>query len=327
MRALVTGGAGFVGRHLSERLILDGWDVVCVDPIVAGTGAIHPSQSSGAYLKSANFKFIELDCREFFNQNKANDKFDVIFHLAAVVGGRLLIEEQPLIVAQDLSIDAEMWSWAKNHITKRVCYFSSSAAYPLDLQGVNGHRILEEPDIDWKSNRLGVPDLSYGWAKLTGEFLAGLALEKHNLESVIYRPFSGYGTDQDHTYPFRAIIERGLVHQSSADFVVWGSGMQSRDFIHIDDCVERIVRTLFVAQPGEALNLSTGIATTFIELAKIVLTALDMESVTVKALTDKPEGVFYRVGDTFRQKTYLGKLEHISLEAGVLRAIETLQKV
>jgi GDP-L-fucose synthase len=245
-----------------------------------------------------------------------------------MVGGRMMIENQPLIIAQDLSIDSEMWQWSKTNVLSRVCYFSSSAAYPLKYQGYAGHRNLEESDISWESEEIGFPDLSYGWAKLTGEYLAKLALEKYGLRSTIYRPFSGYGSDQDLTYPFPAIIKRAIDFQygKGQEFFVWGSGRQSRDFIHIDDCVSRIIRTWDLVSPGTALNLSTGIGTTFMELAQLALVACGKEDVKIVNMSEKPEGVFYRVGDTRLQKTIdpTGIVRDINY--GVKQAIQELKQ-
>ena len=327
MRALVTGGQGFVGRHLCEKLINAGWEVTSVDSLEAGTGAIHPNQLTNEYLNSPNFKFIEMDCRAYFVGLGKRESFDVIFHLAAMVGGRLMIENKPLVVAQDLSIDAEMWQWAQKNIKSRVCYFSSSAAYPLEFQGHSNYRTLKESDIRWDLTNIGFPDLSYGWAKLTGEYLGKLALDKHGLQSTIYRPFSGYGADQDLTYPFPAIIKRAYEFdlRSKEKFEVWGSGKQVRDFIHIDDCVDRILKTWDKVEPGNPINLSTGIGTNFIELARLALNSCGKEELAITALSDKPEGVFYRVGDTRLQQELDPDGATRSIKNGVEEAMEVFQ--
>ncbi len=323
MRAIVTGGQGFVGRHLCTKLIQSGWDVTSVDSLVDGTGGMHPSQLSEDYLLSRRFRFIQMDCRTYFAEEGRAEKFDVIFHLAAMVGGRLMIENRPLVVAQDLSIDAEMWQWAEKNIKQRVCYFSSSAAYPLEFQKQHGFKNLEESDIRWDSSSIGFPDLSYGWAKLTGEYLGSLALQKHGLETTIYRPFSGYGADQDLTYPFPAIVKRAIDFNSrlGTSFEVWGSGKQVRDFIHIDDCIDRILRTWNQVEPGVAINLSSGIGTNFMELARLALNACGKDEIEITALSDKPEGVFYRVGDTTLQKRLDPNGNLRSIKTGVEEAI------
>ena len=72
---------------------------------------------------------------------------------------------------------------------------------------------MKETDIDFSNNFIGKPDLSYGWAKLNNEYLALLAYEKHGIKNTIFRPFSGYGSDQDLNYPFPSIIKRALNHR------------------------------------------------------------------------------------------------------------------
>ena len=103
--------------------------------------------------------------------------------------------------------------------------FSSSASYPISLQTKNSYRPLKEEDINlYKSIKL--PDLTYGWAKLTCEYLAKIAFEKYNLKSVCYRPFSGYGEDQDLSYPFPSICKRVIENKNSKIINVWGAGYQ-----------------------------------------------------------------------------------------------------
>jgi GDP-L-fucose synthase len=185
-----------------------------------------------------------------------------------MVGGRAMIENRPLAVADDLSIDAEFWQWAeKARPTKTLC-FSSSAAYPIKYQERSGYRLLEEDMIAFERD-IGMPDMSYGWAKLTCEYLARLAYRKHGLKSVCYRPFSGYGEDQDDTYPFPSIIKRALANRGKERLTVWGSGEQMRDFIHIEDCVDGVLATMDKIDDADAVNLSTGIYTSFKEFARM----------------------------------------------------------
>ena len=70
---------------------------------------------------------------------------------------------------------------------------------------------------------IGMPDMSYGWAKLTCEYLAAWRFEKHGLNSVCYRPFSGYGEDQDNAYPFPSICRRAIDSRGAAVLEVWGA--------------------------------------------------------------------------------------------------------
>ena len=240
---LVTGGAGFVGRHIIQNLLQHNHEVHCVDVIAPLSGAITPNNwPLFNPLDYKNFHYYQMDCRDWFKQYP-NEKFDYTFHLAAMVGGRAMIENNPLAIADDLAIDAAYWQWAAGAKPKKSAVFSSSAAYPINFQTEENYKLLKENMISFDDN-IGMPDMTYGWAKLTNEYLAQLAYEKHGLKSVCYRPFSGYGEDQDMSYPFPAICKRILDNTDREQVKVWGTGKQMRDFIHIDDCVTGIMQTI-----------------------------------------------------------------------------------
>jgi len=332
---LISGGAGFVGRHITKRF-LDRGDKVCVvDPLVPKTGAIDPVKWP-FYMPYDynNFYFFKMDCREYFAHNMEAE-FDYAVHLAAIVGGRLMIEDNPLAVAEDLAIDAAYWQWAAKARPRKTLCFSSSAAYPVCLQNedIRGILLLKENMVDFKAQEIGIPDMSYGWAKLTHEFLAHLAYEKHGLDSVVYRPFSGYGEDQDMTYPFpsickrvldyRSICKRVLDYRHSPIIMVWGTGNQIRDFIHIEDCVDGIFKTMDVMHAGDTLNLSTGIATS---IKTLTSTAAKLCGYVPQVVGNihQPEGVFARVGDTAKQK-HFGLEPKITLKEGLARALEYIE--
>jgi nucleoside-diphosphate-sugar epimerase len=289
VKVLVTGSAGFVGRHLLAHLAdrHPGADVHTVD-IAHG-----------------------VDARDFFRHSATH--YDLVLHLAAVVGGRVQIEGDPLSLAVDLAIDAEMFGWATRTRPGKVVYFSSSAAYPTALQGLGDARRLWEDAIDLAA--IASPDHLYGWAKLTGEVLAGHAC-RAGLDVLVVRPFSGYGPDQDPAYPFPAFIARAARREDPFD--IWGDGQQVRDFIHIDDICRAVLVTVDQDIAGP-LNLGTGRATSFDELAWLVTQAAGYEP-RFRHLPAQPTGVQYRVADPTRM---LGCYQPtITLEQGIAEALE-----
>jgi len=301
-RALVTGHQGFIGRHMLNRLTALGYSVTGFD------------------VRDA----YRVDARDFFRFNSRH--YDLVIHCAAVVGGRTTIEGAPLRVAVDLAIDAELFQWALRTQPGAVVYFSSSAAYPTNLQGLSprawendlmrGMPLIEKW-INHEDDAFGRPDLTYGWAKLTGEVLAEHA-RAAGLRVHVFRPFSGYGTDQDLDYPFPSFIHRAL--RRDDPFEVWGNGEQLRDFIHVDDVVGAV---LAAVDQGftDTVNLCTGRATSFNELARLVTTAAGY-SPQLKHLTEAPVGVTSRVGDpTEMLKFYAPK---VTLEDGISRALRSL---
>ena len=310
MRILITGVAGFIGRRFARRLVDLGHDVVGVDDLSAGIHPVHwcykpalkagggPTTSRPLACSRGSFQFFPEDIRRWFTGHSPV-VYDLVIHCAAVVGGRLKIEGDPLAVATDLAIDADFFNWvacgARTHMP-RVVYFSSSAAYPVELQTRANHCRLREEMLTIDALRVGMPDQTYGWAKLSGELLAHHARKTYGLDVRVYRPFGGYGEDQALDYPLPSIVRRVL---DGADPVtVWGSGEQCRDFIYIEDVIDAVLATYDQPDAPTTLNLGTGVATSFRALAYHALAAVDATTDHVVNDPSKPEGVFYRVADT-----------------------------
>lgn len=288
MRVLVTGHMGFIGRHLSRYFMGRGWDVTGVD-VVAGE-----------------------DARTWFN-SAGMAPFDLVAHCAAVVGGRQVIERSPMQQAVDFELDAGLFRWALEGNAPQVVYFSSSAAYPVDLQrNDEWHRPLMEDDIDLEAPQQ--PDALYGWSKLTGEVLARHARQA-GLEVLVVRPFSGYGTDQGTCYPFPAIMARAAAREDP--LTVWGDGQQVRDFVHIDDICAAIGAFLDAEESGP-VNIGTGRPTSMEQLARLAARTVGYEP-EVKALASEPSGVAYRVADTTEMSRHY--VPKVSLEEGIERAL------
>ncbi len=287
MRVLVTGSAGFLGSHFTRSLTDEGHHVTEIDVL-----ATDP-----------------VDARDFFRRSA--DRFDLVLHCAAVVGGRRTIDYAPMEQAVDLELDAGLFRWALGDYVGRVVYFSSSAAYPVARQRTPW--LLAECDADPFDPLL--PDALYGWTKLTGERLAHHAREA-GLPVTVVRPFSGYGTDQAPTYPFPAICRRAIERHDP--IVVWGDGNQVRDFIHVDDLV---AATLALAKAGVdgPVNIGTGRPTSMFDLATLAAEAVGYRP-RIEARPDEPQGVAYRVADCSLFQTYY--TPQVSLEEGIARFVE-----
>jgi len=254
------------------------------------------------------------------------DRFADVYHFAAIVGGRAKIEGDPMVVALDLSIDAEFFYWVCQHQPERVLYPSSSAAYPVNLQSSSGAVSLKETDIDFSKN-LGTPDMTYGWSKLTGEYLALIAAQHYGVSVACIRPFSGYGEDQDLSYPVPAIAARAA--QKEDPFEVWGSGKQGRDFVHIDDIIDFILMLLDNVHDGSAYNIGSGKLTSFLDLIR-VFTGFAGYNPSIKPLLDKPVGVFSRYSNMKYVENKFGWKPKIPLREGMRRvydkAVERLKE-
>ena len=334
---LITGGCGFVGRHLIKNLLERGAKEIWIVDNLAIESGRHPrewlseawkneTKSDRDYFRKdgATIVFIKENAIPFFHRHATNNElpeFGDVFHLASIVGGRILIDGDPLLVATDLGIDASFFLWLSRFPKRvgRVMYASSSAAYPTRLQGTQDAIALKEEYIDFSAGTLGQPDMTYGWSKLTGEYLSRLAHEKYGVHIACVRPFSGYGEDQDLTYPTPSIALR--VARGDDPVEVWGTGEQARDFIHIDDCVDAFFAILDKVEDGRGINIGTGTATSFNELIRTML-KLEKREATIKPLSEKPVGVATRYADTTRLTKKIGWKPKISLEEGLSRVLK-----
>jgi nucleoside-diphosphate-sugar epimerase len=308
---------------LSTGISPDQWTVPKVIPDGQGNWGKKYRIGPRAVLHFVQADFLALALGELGRSSRiapALPHFDEIYHLASVVGGRNVIDNDPLAVGIDLAIDSAFFLWAgKLAKPERILYASSSAAYPTFLQGTDGNVSLREDMIEF-ADTVGMPDYSYGWSKLSGEFLSGIAVRKYGLSVGIVRPFSGYGEDQEPVYPFPAIALRVAARQSPV--TVWGSGKQSRDFVHIDDAVEACVRACRRISDASAVNIGTGTPTSFIELAKRMI-QIEGYDADVVGKVDAPVGVAARYCDPSRMRAVLEWEPTISLDDGIRRALET----
>ena len=285
MKILITGHKGFVGKYFVDKY--KDHDITGVD------------------IADGN------DVRNFFKDNR--EYYDLVIHLAAIVGGRATIEGNPLSVATDLAIDSDFFNWALITKPGRIVYFSSSAAYPTKFQGNEDWVRLNESMIDL--DNISNPDLTYGWSKLTGEYLAKFVQEA-GIPVHIFRPFSGYGTDQSLDYPFPSYIKRAVDRMDP--FEIWGDGEQTRDFIHMSDVVNAVNEAIRQDIQGP-VNLGWGRRTTFNELAKIV-TEIEGYSPEFKHLPAAPVGVLNRIADPTKMLSFY--TPKITLEEGIERALK-----
>jgi nucleoside-diphosphate-sugar epimerase len=238
----------------------------------------------------------------------------LVVHCAAVVNGRDTIERRPLDQVVDFELDAALFRWITQVDVKQTVYLSSSAAYPIMLQGGSPYA-LKEHDIDLDLPSL--PDTLYGWTKLTGEMIAERARAAGH-KVLIVRPFSGYGEDQSLDYPFPSIMRRA--HEWHDPFKVWGTGNQVRDFVHVDDIV-RAVMAFVEADFQGPVNIGTGRPTSMATLATMAAAHCGYVP-TIEPHTTEPEGVMYRVADTTLMREFYEP--QVDLESGIARALQAL---
>jgi UDP-glucose 4-epimerase len=302
MKIAIFGGCGFVGRRFVRRLAAEGHTITCVDNMFSGV-----SPEDWLFPAEGKIAWHYQDVRDWFRGTNAST-FDLVIHCAAIVGGRRIIDGDPLMLATNLSIDSQLFDWITHERNRfglierakkmpKLIYFSSSAVYPAELQTEKNNMLLNEKLVDFSGQRFSLPEGSYGFCKFAGEYLAKQAVDHYGLDVVIYRPFGGYGEDQSLDYPLPSIVRRVVAKENP--ITIWGSGNQQRDFIYIEDVVEAVLATYNRMPSGEAVNLGTGLGYSFFDIAEF---AADIEGYDGLVRNDpsKPEGVFRRVADAHK---------------------------
>jgi UDP-glucose 4-epimerase len=258
VKALITGGAGFIGSHLAERLLRDGHDVLVLDNL--STGSI----DNIAHLKSVpRFSYVIDTITNEPLLAEMIDACDVVFHLAAAVGVKLIVE-QPVHTIETNVHGTEVVLKHANKKKKLVCLASTSEVYG---------KSVEVPFRESADLVLGATQKhrwAYACSKLLDEFLALAYWKEKKLPVVIVRLFNTVGPRQTGQY---GMVLPTFVRQALAahPITVFGDGTQSRSFTHVGDVVWALVR--LVQEPraiGEVFNVGNTGEVTIRELAERV---------------------------------------------------------
>lgn len=245
MRALITGGAGFIGSHLAERLLADGHEVLLLDNL--STGSMDNIRSLRKY-----------DGMQYFLEPVENrrllaelvDEADVVFHLAAAVGVRLIVES-PVRTIETNVTGTHLVLEAAAKKRKLVFFASTSEVYG---------KSLNVPFAEDAELVLGPTDKgrwSYGASKAIGEFLALAYWKERKLPVIVARLFNTVGPRQTGRY---GMVVPTLIGQAitGLPLTVFGSGKQSRCFCDVQDCVEAMLRLVRADRAvGEVVNVGT----------------------------------------------------------------------
>lgn len=311
MRVLVSGAAGFLGRNFVRHHLDKGDQVFGIDNL----------SNPHSYWPEGLVEHLKQDAYEYFRWAQDGLVWDRVYHFAAPVGGREKIEGDPLFNSDSLRLDAEMFRWAVRQDQKPVVvYPSSSAVYGVTFQGKQG-QALQEGMFHPQNPNWFAPDEMYGFTKLAGEVLAWKSAG-YGLNVLCIRPFSGYGEDQSLEYPVPSIAAR--VARREDPLTIWGSGRQTRDFIHVSDLVGATISRLDAGVHGyESMNIGCSHATSFLAVAKS-LAKIAGYAPRIETDRDKPEGVQNRFSDIARMSRYYQP--QVTLTEGLTRVLRAQEK-
>lgn len=224
MKILITGGAGFIGSNLSERLINDGNEVIILDSLLRGNK-----------LKKEVFEkvtFIKGDVRDYDTVLNASKGCDLIFHFAAVLGVDIVADNPVETMDVEVIGTRNIVNAAEANNIKKIMYASTS--------GIYGHSAIENALTE---EVLVDPRTSYAMAKRYNEIYLASHHEEKGIDVISLRFFNVFGWNQDTRMVVPLFFEQALNNEK---ITVYGSGKQTRDFTHIEDTVEACVRLIDV---------------------------------------------------------------------------------
>ena len=295
-KALVTGGAGFIGSHLSESLLADGWEVFALDDL--STGSI---QNVAHLRERRDFHLVVDSVLSSAVVNELVHKTDVVYHLAAAVGVRLIVEEPVQTLVTNVQ-GTEVVLEHCNRFGKRVLVASTSEVY-------GDHR--EEQPLEEGARRIYGPTTARRWAyadsKAMDEFLALAYHQERRLDCVIVRLFNTVGPRQSGQYGM--VVPRFVdAALAGRPLEIHGDGTQTRCFCHVDDTV-RALRGLMEDESlsGEIFNVGSQERIRILDLAQRVLDATSSRS----GITYVPYDQVYGLGieDMFHRIPSISKVD------------------
>ncbi|MDX6214429.1 MAG: UDP-glucose 4-epimerase [Frankiales bacterium] len=282
MRALLTGGAGFIGSHLADRLLVDGHEVLVVDDLSTGHRAQVPDGCELAELDVTDSGLESLVAR--FAP-------EVVLHLAAQMDVRKSVAD-PLHDTRTNVLGTVNVLVAALAAGSRKVVFASS-----------GGTVYGEPEVvPVREDAPLRPASPYGAAKVAGEAYVAAFARLHGIAGTSLALGNVYGPRQDPHGEAGVVAIFGTAMLEGRQTLIFGDGSSSRDYVHVDDVVEAFVHALDERTLGRRYNVGTGRSTSVRELHSLMAAAC--------GVADEPE---------FRERR-LGELQHIALDAAALTA-------
>lgn len=266
MKALITGGAGFIGSHLAEKLLSSGHKVVAVDDL--STGSI---DNLRGIESSPKFDFVHDNVRNSETMHVLIEQCDVIFHLAAAVGVQLIVD-RPVHTIETNIHGTEVVLQIANKFRKKVLIASSSEVYGKS-ENIPFH---EDDDTVLGSTRFS--RWSYACSKAIDEFLALAYYEQYGLPVVVARLFNTVGPRQTGQYGMviPRFVERALRNEP---VIIYGSGKQRRCFGYVGDVVEGLIGLMNCPDaPGRVYNIGSTEEISIEELADKIIQMTESKS-------------------------------------------------
>ena len=305
---LVTGGNGFVGSYVVERLLDEQANVSIV------------SRTSKDFLLHVKDKirFLKGDLLNKDDALEACKNQDFVFHLASRVAGiGYNIEHSGTMMTDNSIMSLNMLDAARISNVERYQYVSSTCVYPREAS-------IPTPESE---GMLGDPEpsnLGYGWAKRVGELQAKMHAKEFGMKVSIIRPMNAYGPrddfDPETSHVIPALIRK--IINAKTEVSIWGSGNQTRAFVYVDDVARGMLMTLEKLTIPDPINIGTNEEIKIKDLVSTIVNITERNDLQIKYDTTKPEGQLRKTADTKKAEELIQYKPKYSLEEGLKHTID-----
>jgi len=306
-RALITGGAGFIGSHLAEGLLGAGLQVRVLDDFSSGR------ERNLAPIRD-RIELIRGDCREVPVVRAALEGVDLVYHQAALPSVQRSVEEP--LRAHRINLDATLilLEEARRAEVDRLVFAGSSSVYG------------DSPELPKRETMALDPRSPYAVQKLASEAYCRVFAECYRLPTVVLRYFNVYGPRQDPSSPYSGVISLFVTALLEGSIPrIHGDGEQTRDFVSVQDVVQANLRAgLADVRPGTIVNISGGRRISINELYRTIREAVGGAAAAVEPVYQpaRPGDVRHSLADLNEAKSILGFEPGVSLAEGIGDTVE-----
>ncbi|MBN2570169.1 MAG: NAD-dependent epimerase/dehydratase family protein [Deltaproteobacteria bacterium] len=304
-KVLVTGGSGFVGTHILQELLKEGASVRV------------PIHERPLVIQDDQIEVMNADLTRREDCLRATKDIDYVFHAAGAVAAAGVNTSNPMAaITTNLILNAQMLQAAWDSGVERFLLFGSSTGYPVADYAIREEEMWNGPTHPTY--------FGYGWMRRYLERLAEFVGSKSTMKMAIVRPSAVYGRhdnfDPAASHVIPALIRRAV--EKEDPYVVWGTGDEVRDFLHISDLARGCLLVLEKYAECDAVNLGYGKVVTIKEIVQMVLKAAGHHNAKIIFDSTKPTTIPFRMIDTAKAERLLGFNPTISLEKGITDTIE-----
>jgi len=305
---LVTGGNGFIGSFVVERLLKDGANVSIA------------SRTQKKFLTHVenDIKFVKCDLLNKNDALNACKDQDFVFHLASKVAGiGYNIEHSGTMMTENSIMSLNMLDAARKSSIERYQYISSTCVYPREasIPTPEGEGMLGDPEPS---------NLGYGWAKRVGELQAKMHAKEFGMKVSIIRPMNAYGPrddfDPETSHVIPALIRK--IINAKTEVSIWGSGNQTRSFVYVDDVARGMLIALEKLTAPDPINIGTDEEIKIKDLVSMIVNITGMNDLQIKYDKTKPEGQLRKTADTKKAEELIQYKPKYSLEEGLKHTID-----